>query len=217
MGVEWLRGSEAVGAEESLEAGEGVGELVGIAQGAFEEMVLGFAGKGGGEEEGPGGDGGGSADGVEVGVEEAEERDGVAGGFGETEVAEVEIAVVEGESEAGGDGGALGGGEAGAEGFEAAAQEEEERFEGFESVFEFAGDLEVLGWAVESEEAVVVAVQDVVQAGGFGAEAFGESLAGKGGEVAEGLDAPELEQFEVEGGGIGGRAPGREVRVQAGE
>ncbi len=47
MGVEGDGGAEAMGAEEGLDAGEGVGELVGIAEGAFEELVLGFAGKGG--------------------------------------------------------------------------------------------------------------------------------------------------------------------------
>jgi len=206
VGVERLGGAEAAGAEEGFEAGEGVGEFVGIAQGAFEEVALGLAGEGGGELEGPGHHGSGGADGVEVGVEEAEEGGGVAGGFGEAEVAEVEVAVVEGEGETGRDGGALGRGEAGAEGVEAAAQEEEEGFEGFEGVFEFLRDLEVLGRAVESEEAGMLAVQDIVQAGCFGTEAFGEALARESGEIAEVLDTPEMEQVVIE------RVRGRSVQ-----
>ncbi len=47
MGVGGAGGAEALGAEEGFDAGEGVGELVGIAEGAFEEMVLGFSGEGG--------------------------------------------------------------------------------------------------------------------------------------------------------------------------
>jgi hypothetical protein len=133
-------------------------------------------------------------------VEETEEGGGIAGGFGEAEFAEVEVSIVEGEGEAGGDGGALRGGEAGAERVETAAQEKEKRFEGFEGVFEFLCDLEVLGRAVEGEEAVVFAVQDVVQACGLGAETFREPLAGESGEVSQGLDAPEVE--EVGGGSI---------------
>jgi hypothetical protein len=49
VGVEGLGSAEAVGTEEGFEAGEGVGELVRVAQGAFEEMVLGFPGESGGE------------------------------------------------------------------------------------------------------------------------------------------------------------------------
>ena len=116
-------------------------------------------------------------------------------GFGNAELAEVEVAVVEGEGEVDGVGGALGGGEPGAEGVEGALEEEEEGFEGVERVVELLLGVIVRGRAVESEEAVVLAVQDVVQAGGVGTEAFGEALAGEGGKFAEGGDAPELEQI----------------------
>jgi hypothetical protein len=81
-------------------------------------------------------------------VEETEEGGGIASGFRKAEVAEVEVAVVEGEGEAGGDGGALRRGETCAESVQSAAQEKEEWFEGFESVFEFLCDLEMLRWAV---------------------------------------------------------------------
>ena len=47
VGVEGVRGAEAVGAEEGFETGEGVGEFVRVAQGAFEEVILGFAREGG--------------------------------------------------------------------------------------------------------------------------------------------------------------------------
>ena len=198
MGVEELGGAEAMGAEEGFDAGEGVGEFVGVAEGVFEEVVLGLGGEGGEEFEGEGDDGGGGREGVEVGVEEAEEGLRIAGGVGDAEFAEVEVAIVEGEGEVDGPGGALGGGEAGGEGVEGAAEEEEEGFEGFEGILEFPGAVEVLGGAVEGEEAVVFAVEDVVEAGGFGAEAFGESLAGEGGKVAEGVDAPEKKKFGIQ-------------------
>ena len=113
MGVEELRGAEAVGAEEGFDAGEGIGEFVGVAEGVFEEVVLGFGGEGGEEFEGEGDDGSGGGERVEVGVEEAEEGVGIAGGVGDAEFAEVEVAIVEGEGEVDGPGGALGGGEAG--------------------------------------------------------------------------------------------------------
>ena len=76
-------------------------------------------------------------------------------------------------------------------------EEEEEGFEGVERIFEFLFGQEVLRGAVEGEEAVVFGVEDVVEAGGLGAEAFGEALAGQGGEFAEGGDAPELEEVGV--------------------
>ena len=47
MGVEGDGGAEALRAEEGLDAGEGVRKLVGVAEGALEEVVLGLAGKGG--------------------------------------------------------------------------------------------------------------------------------------------------------------------------
>jgi|TARA_B100000959_G_scaffold285494_1_gene360433 hypothetical protein len=111
----------------------------------------------------------------------------------------VQVSVGEGEGESGGDGGTLGGAKAGAEGVETAAQEEEERFEGLEGVFKFAGDGELLWWAVQVEETVVFAVQNVVEAGCAGTESLCESLAGKGGEGSQGVDAPEMEEFRVRG------------------
>jgi hypothetical protein len=211
VGVEGDRGAEAAGAEEGLDAGEGVGELVGVAEGAFEEVALGFAGKGGMEFEGEGDDGGGGGEGVEVGVEEAQEGGGIAAGIRDAELAEMEVAIIEGEGEVDGVGGALGGMEPGAEGVEGALEQEEERVEGFERVFEFLLGLVVLRGAVEIEEAVVFAVEDVVEAGGVGPEAFGESLARQGGELVEGGDAPEMEKV-----GVGKWEPGAR-KLECGE
>lgn len=188
-----MRSAEAVGAEEGFETGEGVGEFVRVAQGALEEMMLGFAREGGSQLKGPRDDRGGSANGIEMGVKKTEESGRMTSRFGEPQVAEVEVAVVEGEAEAEGDGGTLGGGKTSAEGVESAVQEKEERFESFERVLEFLCELELLCGTMEGEEAVVFAVQDVVQAGGIRAEAFGEALAWEGGEVTESLDAPEVE------------------------
>lgn len=143
----------------------------------------------------PGHDGSGRADGVEVGVEEAQEGGRIASGLGEAKVTSGQVAVVEGEGELRFDGGALGGVEAGTEGVEATAEEKEERFESFESVFEFLGDLKMLRWSMQSEQAVVFVVQDVVQEGHFRAQALGESLAGERREGADGIDAPEVEEI----------------------
>jgi len=79
------------------------------------------------------------------------------------------------------------------EGLQEAFGDEEERFVAVDGWFEVMLDLVVGGGAVELEKAVVLLVEDVVEAGEVGAEAFGESLAGKLGEVAEGLETPELE------------------------
>lgn len=66
-------------------------------------------------------------------------------------------------------------------------------------MFKFAGDGELLWWAVQVEETVVFAVQNVVEAGCPGAESFCESLAWKGGEGSQGADAPEMKEFRVRG------------------
>ena len=54
VGVEEEGGAEAMGAEEGFDAGEGVGEFVGVAEGVFEEVVLGFGGEGEGDDGGGG-------------------------------------------------------------------------------------------------------------------------------------------------------------------
>ena len=47
VGIERDGGAEPAGAEEGIEPGEGVGKLVGVAEGTFEKVVLGFGGEGG--------------------------------------------------------------------------------------------------------------------------------------------------------------------------
>jgi hypothetical protein len=78
-------------------------------------------------------------------------------------------------------------------------EEKKERFQAVERVFEFVGEVEFGGRTVEGEEAWVFAMKEVVKVGHVGAEAFGESLAGKSGEIAQRMDAPEAEQVEGEG------------------
>ena len=109
------------------------------------EVMLGLAGKGGGELEGTGHDRGWGRDGVEMGVQKAQEGGGIAGGFGEVQVPEVEVAIVEGEGETGRDGRALGGGESRAEGVEVAVQKEEEGLETLKGMLEIPGDLKNYG------------------------------------------------------------------------
>lgn len=82
MSVDGAGSAESTRAEKGFQACEGIGEPVRVSQGAIEEVVLSFAGQGGSEEEGPGHDGSGSADGVQVGVEKTKESGGGAGGFG---------------------------------------------------------------------------------------------------------------------------------------
>ena len=105
-------------------------------------------------------------------------------------------AVVEGKGEMDHEGGALHCGEAGTEGVEGAVEEEEEWFEGFERVLKVVADAEVLFRAVELEETLVFAVQDVVEECDLGAQSFGETLAGKGGEVAKGAETPGVRNSE---------------------
>lgn len=78
-------------------------------------------------------------------------------------------------------------------------EEKKERFQAVERVFELVGEVKFGGGTVEGEEARVFAMEEVVEAGDVGAEAFGESLAGKSGEVAQRMDAPEAEEVEGEG------------------
>ena len=199
MSVDGTGSAESTRTEKGFQASEGVGESVRVSQGAIEEVVLSFAGQGGSEEEGPCHDGSGSADSVQMGVEKAKESGGGAGGFGQAQFTQVQVAVGESEGEFGGDGGALGGTKAGAEGVEAAAQDEEERFKALEGMFKFAGYGELLWGAMQVEETVVFAVQNVVEAGHPGAESFCESLAWEGGEGSQGVDAPELKEFRIRG------------------
>ena len=184
--------------EQGFQTCEGVCEPVRVPQGAIEEVMLGFSGQGGSEAKGPGCDGSRSADGVEVGVKNAEEGARVAGRFREEQFAAVEVSVIEGEGEPDGDGGALEGAETGAEGVEATTEDEEERFESFERMFQFAGHGEFPGWALQGEEAVVLPVQDIVGLGCLRAEPFPESLARKGGKAPESLDAPEAKEISVQ-------------------
>lgn len=182
--------ADGVAAEAGGELIEGVGELVGVAEGFLKEVVLAAGGFGDGGVEGEGDDGGGGGDGLKVSGEEAEELFEVGGGFGDAEGVEVVASVVEvkGEEEAVGD--ALVGLQAGREGVEKAAQDEKEGVEGFERVVEVEVLAVVLGGAVEDEEAVVLAGGNVVQAGGGGSKAFVEVGAGKGGEVGDGVESP---------------------------
>ena len=127
-----------------------------------------------------------------MGVEKAEKSRRIPGGIGDADLAEVEVAIIEGEGEVDALGGTLGCLETCAESIEIASQEKEERLEGIKRVLQFAGDLEMARRAVEFEKPVVCSVDDVVEAGRSGTEALGESLARKSGKVAESLQAPEL-------------------------
>ena len=88
----------------------------------------------------------------------------------------MQAAVFECERELDGDGSALGGMKAGAEGVEAAAEEEKKGFKCLERVFEIVREGEIPWGAMERQEAVVSAVEDVVQKGDFGIESLSESL-----------------------------------------
>ena len=105
----------------------------------------------------------------------------------------MQAAVFECERELDGDGSALGGMKAGAEGVEAAAEEEKKGFKCLERVFEIVREGEIPWGAMKRQEAVVSAVEDVVQKGDFGTESLSESLTRESGELAKGIDTPERE------------------------
>jgi hypothetical protein len=197
VGVEEGGGAKAFGAEEGLDAGEGVGKLVGVAERTEEEVVLSGGGQGGGEFQHIRNNRGGRGEGVEVGVEWAEQVCGLAAGFGEADLTLVLRVIVEGKAEVNHEGGPLHGGKAGAEGVEGAAEEKEKGFERLEGMLEFVADPELRFGAVEIEEALMLAVKNVVQARDLGAEPLAEALAGKGREVTEGAEPPEAEEVEV--------------------
>jgi len=176
---------------------EGVGEAVGVAEAFAEDFVLLVGGECGDKAEGKSGDGCGGADGIEVGVEGAEEDFRVQGGFCQSQVFAVGGAVFVTEDDAECGGGALGVAEAVAEGLEKAAGDEEDGFEVGEGGFEVVAGRVVRGRAAEFQEAVFLSVEDVVEVGELGAEAFGEALTGEGGEIGEGEYAPEAEDFRA--------------------
>lgn len=120
MSIDRVRNAKTTRSEKGFEAGDGICELVRLPQGTLEEVMLGFTGQGGSKIKGPGRDGSGSADGVEVGVENTKESARGRGRLRKTQFAGVKVSVVEGQGEPGRDSGALAGMKAGAEGVEAA-------------------------------------------------------------------------------------------------
>lgn len=167
-------------------------EFVGVFEAADEELVLGVAGSGGGEFKMEGGDGGGNSELLEVGVEAALEEGGVEGGFGESELAGVGCAIIESEMELEGGGGVVVVAKAVAEGVEEAFGHEKEGFMAVHGGLKVVFGLVVLGGAVEGEEAMSLLVGDIVEGGEFWTESLGEPLTGKLGEIAQGVETPEL-------------------------
>ena len=157
--------TETAGADDAGEAAEGVCEFVGIFEAALEELMLGVAWQGGDEFEVEFPHGSGGFDGIEVSVERAEEGIGRESGFGEDEFTGVGGAVVESESEAKFGGGALMVLQTVAEGLQEAFRHEEEGLVTVDRRFEGVGDAVMIFGAVELEEAVVLAVSDVVESG----------------------------------------------------
>lgn len=198
VGGDRLGATQTSRTEEGFDASEGVGKFVGIAKRALEEMMLSFSWKGGSQFKSPGHHRGGGADGIEVGVEEAEKSRRVARRFGKAQGALVEVAIIKGEREVHADGCSLARGETGTKRVETPPEQKEKRFQGFEGILELLGELVVLGRAMESEEAVVFAVEDVVKASDGRTEAFGQPLARELGEIAEGLESPERKELGVE-------------------
>lgn len=192
-----LGDADGLAADDAGEPLEGVLELVGVFEAFTEDFVLGVEWKGGGEEEVEFGDGGGGFELVKVGAELAEDDVFGEGGLGDGEFAEVGGAIVIAEGEVEFAGGALVVAEAVTEGFEEALGDEEDGFEVVDGGLEDVACGVVGGGAVEGEEAVGFAMEDVVEVGHFGAESLGEALVGKFGEVGEVGDAPELEGGEL--------------------
>lgn len=138
--------------------------------------------------------------GIEMSVQRAEEDIGRESGFGEGELAGVGRTVVEGEGELEFGRGALVMVKAVAEGLQEAFCHKKERLVTLDGRLELVGDAVVVLSAVEFEKAAVFAMGNVVESGEFLAQALGEALARKFGEVAEGLESPELQN-----GGVGKR------------
>lgn len=204
VAVEGLGDAKVGGAEEGGEFAKGVGKLVGIPESALEEVVLGVAREGGDEFKVKFEDGSGGGEAIEVGVECAEEDFGRESGLGEGEVTGVGGSVFEGEGEGEFGSGTLVVFESGAEGLEESFGDEDDGFVVFDRGLEVVLNAVVVEGAMEGEEAVVFAVGDVVEAGEFGTESFGEALTGKVGEILEGFEPPEVEDRGVrEGEGFG--------------
>jgi hypothetical protein len=109
----------------------------------------------------------------------------------------------EGEGEFGGD--ELGGAEFEAEAVKKAAKEKQEWLEGLDRVLEGHGGGEGLRRRDEVERAGFAAVGALPEGEAGAAEAEDDFVAGEGGEIAEGDEAPAVEDGSEFGRGIGGR------------
>ena len=185
--------AEVVARHERGDAGKGFGEAVGIAQPGVEEAVLPHQGARGFEAQFQGGDGGGGLERFEMRVQRAKQDLGIGGGFGQPETARVRRVVLEAQTEFHGGGDELRGAQLERQPVEQPAQQEEQRFERRDGVLELhrGGELQ--------------RKRDRVQGTSFaagGALPEGESDAAKtphdlvarqGGEIAEGTQAPAVE------------------------
>ena len=200
VGVELMRDAEMVWPDDSGEPAQGVGEFVGIFETAREELVLGVAREGWDEFKVEFLHGCGGFDGIEMSVQRAEKDIGRERGFGEDELTGVGGSVFEGEGELEFGRGALVMVKAVAESLQEAFRHKKERLVAFDGRLELVGDAVVVLGAVELEKAVVFTMGNVVESGEFLAQALGKALARKFGEIAEGLESPELKN-----GGVGKR------------
>lgn len=189
--------ADAVGADERLEAGEGVGEAVGLAQLMAEEQVLAVVRIAGNQGEGEAGDRSGELELVEVGLERLQEDFGRGAWLGKADGLVMRCLFFELQFQLESGGAEVAAMEPTAEDPEAAPEGEQERHRGLDPVLEVPAGDQRLGWLEELERALGPAVDQVVEAGELRAEPLGETLPRQVGEVTEPPQAPEVEQSDV--------------------
>lgn len=201
-GVGAMRGgrdgeAEAIVAEKRGEAGEGVGEAVGMPDAAVEKLVLAGVRSAGREGQFEAGDRRGELEMVEMGDERAEQDLRRCRRLGKTDAMEVRRRGFEIELEFDVGGGAVGGSEPGAKSVQRAFEEENEWLAAVDGVLEIDGGNDGLGRPEKAQETAGFAVKQIMDGGDGRAEAFGEALTGKLGEIGQGAEAPLRENFQV--------------------
>lgn len=201
-GVGAMRGdrdgeAEAIVAEKRGEAGEGVGEAVGMPDAAVEKLVLAGVRRAGREGQFEAGDRRGELEMVEMGDERAEQDLRRCRRLGKTDAMEVRRRGFEIELEFDVGGGAVGGSEPGAKSVQRAFEEENEWLAAVDGVLEIDGGNDGLGRPEKAQETAGFAVKQVMDGGDGRTQAFGEALTGKLGEIGQGAEAPLRENFQV--------------------
>jgi hypothetical protein len=194
--------SDAPGLEKGLQAGEGFGELVGIAKALFKKIELVRARAGGPGFEFQADDGGLRSEIFQVRVQHPEKEIGFEGGLRKDEKPPVAGFVFEEEAEFELSGDEPEQIEAFGQLIQKAAEEEEQGFEGFDGMLEFKSFDKFFNEGCDAQWPGIFRGKFFPQGEGFRAQFGAEVGRGQGEKRAERENAPGLEDGEKFSGGL---------------